>query len=408
MIGLPWAGPEPVWGQEASPAGVPAEEDALTVYLVTAAPGDAIWERFGHNGLWIQDRASGQDIFWEWGLFSFSQQGFIPRLAKGTMLYGMGGRYLEDMLALYRAQDRPVWAQELALTSEQERALNRAVRINALPENAQYVYDYYTDNCSTRARDALDAVLGGQVRAAFDTVATGTTWRWHTRRLLRPDPLAEAGIQIVLGNPGDAEISAWEEMFLPMRMRDHLSGATVRGPGGEERPLVVREIQLLESSRSPEPAAPANRLPAALLLGLLSAATVAVLGGWGAGGSRPGTRIFGGALAAWSLLTGILGTVLLVAWAFTDHDFWGWNENLLQLSPLSLAIAILAFPLLAGRPPGRRLRTLLGWVAALSAAAVALKVLPGVDQGNWEVVVVALPVHVAFTWSAARFPGPAS
>ncbi|HSG49542.1 MAG TPA: DUF4105 domain-containing protein, partial [Longimicrobiales bacterium] len=280
-------------------------------------------------------------------------------------------------------------------------------RTNALPENAQYVYDYYTDNCSTRARDALDSVLGGQLRVAFDTVATGTTWRWHTRRLLRPDPLAEAGIQVVLGNPGDAAISAWEEMFLPMRMRDHLSRATVRGPGGEERPLVVREVQLLESARPPAPSEPANRLPAALLLGLVAAAAVGALGRWGAAGSRPGTRAFGGALVAWSLVTGLLGAILVLAWAFTDHDFWGWNENLLQLSPLSLGIAVLALPLLLGRAPGRRLRTLLGWVAALSAAALVVKLFPGADQRNWEVVAVALPVHLALAWWVARFPEPA-
>ncbi|HSG47632.1 MAG TPA: hypothetical protein VLA43_07475, partial [Longimicrobiales bacterium] len=107
--GLVQGGPAPLQGQELSAAATPAPEDALTVYLVTAAPGDAIWERFGHNGIWIQDRVSGQDIFWEWGLFSFQQEGFIPRLAKGTMLYRMGGRYLDDMLAVYRAQDRPVW-----------------------------------------------------------------------------------------------------------------------------------------------------------------------------------------------------------------------------------------------------------------------------------------------------------
>lgn len=406
LAALVWAGPEPVRGQDGGDA--PATDDPLTVYLVTAAPGDAIWERFGHNGLWIQDRATGQDIFWEWGLFSFRQEGFIPRLAKGTMLYSMGGRYLDDMLALYRAQDRPVWAQELALTPEQEQALNRLVRINALPENAQYVYDYYTDNCSTRARDALDTVLDGQLRAAFEAVPTGTTWRWHTRRLLRPDPLAEAGLQVVLGNPGDAEISAWEEMFLPMRMRAHLSGATLRGPGGEERPLVVREIQLLDSSRPPAPTAPASRLPGAVLLGLVAAGTLAGLGAWGARGSRVGATVFGAALAAWSLLAGLLGTVLLLAWAFTDHDFWRWNENLLQLNPLSLAALVLAIPVLLGRAPGRRLRGLLVWVAALALAAVALKVVPGVDQGNWEVVVVALPVHLALAWAVARFPEPAS
>jgi len=386
-------------------AGQAAGDDPLTVYLVTAAPGDAIWERFGHNGIWIHDERSGDDIFWEWGLFSFTQEGFIPRLARGTMLYSMGGRYLEDMLAIYGSQDRPVWAQELALTPEQERTLDRFIRNNARPENRDYVYDYYTDNCSTRARDALDVALGGQLRAAFEGVSTGTTWRWHSRRLLRPDPLAEAGLQVVLGNPGDEAITAWQEMFLPMSLRAHLAEARIQGPDGVEIPLVVRETQLLSSTRPPPPEAPGRRLIPALLLGLLLAGVIVTLPLVGAGGGGGGQRLFGAAAAGWSLLAGILGWVLLVAWIFTDHDFWRWNENLLQLNPASLVAGVLALPLLAGRRPSPKLVPFLRGVALLSAGALLLKLLPWFGQGNWEVVAVALPVNAALALAASRLEG---
>lgn len=332
----------------------------------------------------------------------------MTRLARGTMLYSMGGRYLDDMLAVYRAQDRSVWAQELALTPEQERALQAFVWNNARPENADYIYDYYTDNCSTRARDALDAALGGQLRQAFGEVPSGTTWRWHTRRLLRPVPWAEAGIQLVLGNPGDAAITQWEEMFLPMLLRSHLADATVV-VDGETVPLVVREVQLLQArGRALPPEAPANRMGWALLAGLLLAGGFAGLGGWAArtrreGGTAP-TRVLGLAVLGWSLLLGGLGWILLVAWAFTDHDFWGWNENLFLASPFLLAGVWLAIPLLRGRAPGPRLRALLVLVAGVAVAGVALKLLPGVDQGNWEVVAALLPAHLVLAREARRAP----
>ena len=131
-----------------APSAPEGASDPLSVYLVTAEPGEAVWERFGHNGIWIHDARTGQDIFWEWGLFSFSQTGFIPRLVRGTMLYSMGGRELSRALEVYRRQGRNVWAQELALTPEQAAALDRFVRNNARPENRQYVYNYYLDNLS--------------------------------------------------------------------------------------------------------------------------------------------------------------------------------------------------------------------------------------------------------------------
>ena len=55
-------------------------------------------------------------------------------------------------------------AQELNLTAAQVDSLRRFLAWNIQPENAEYAYDYYRDNCSTRIRDALDRVLGGAIR----------------------------------------------------------------------------------------------------------------------------------------------------------------------------------------------------------------------------------------------------
>jgi hypothetical protein len=33
--------------------------DSLRAFLVTFGPGPAVWERFGHNALWIHDPATG-------------------------------------------------------------------------------------------------------------------------------------------------------------------------------------------------------------------------------------------------------------------------------------------------------------------------------------------------------------
>ena len=375
-------------------------DDPLTVYLVTAAPGEAVWERFGHNGIWIHDARTGEDVFWEWGLFSFSQTGFIPRLLRGTMLYSMGGRYLSSMMEIYRAQERDVWAQELALTPVQEAELNRFVRVNALPENRDYIYDYYRDNCSTRVRDALDVVLGGRIRSSFEGVPTGRSWRWHTRRLLRPDPMAELGIQILMGSPTDDSIDAWQEMFLPMQLRAHLSSLTVPDGSGGERPLVVRETVLLDGTLGPPPSEPANRFPLMVIVGILLALWTAFLAR-SAAGSPAWRRVLGGWLVAWEGLLGLVGLVMILGWLFTDHVFWYWNQNILQTNPILLAVPAMALPLLRGREPGPRLRSLLRWVRAIALGAVVLKLLPGFTQDNWGIIALVLPTHLML---ARAFP----
>src|SRR4029453_13964476 len=79
--------------------------------------------------------------------------------------------------------------------------LREFLRWNAEPEHRFYHYDYYRDNCSTRVRDALDRVLGGVLHAQTDTVATGTTYRFHTQRLTANDALINTGLLVALG-PG--------------------------------------------------------------------------------------------------------------------------------------------------------------------------------------------------------------
>src|SRR5919204_64489 len=55
----------------------------LTVYLLTFGWGDAVWERFGHNAIWIKDRAHNTDITYNWGMFDFNQPHFIWRFVTG-------------------------------------------------------------------------------------------------------------------------------------------------------------------------------------------------------------------------------------------------------------------------------------------------------------------------------------
>jgi hypothetical protein len=374
--------------------------DPLTVFLVTAAPGDAIWERFGHNGLWIHDARTGEDLFWEWGLFSFDQPGFLLRLARGTMLYSMGGRPFGPVVDAYRAANRPMWVQELALEPAQEQELNAFVRTNAQPENRQYTYHYYLDNCSTRVRDAIDRVLDGRIQSAFEMVPTGATWRWHTRRLLRHDTAAEAGLQFVLGNPGDERISAYQEMFLPMRLREHVRSTTVVTPNGTERPLVVRETQLLDTTRPPYPKEPSQRLFwASLGIGLLLAGGVVGLGRGAKSGRDGMLRLLGLASVVWWTVIGVAGLLLGLAWAFTDHDFWRWNENLFLANPLLLAAALYSLPLLLGRAPGPRLEGVVESIVGFSLVGVAAGVMPGLDQQNLEMIVLLLPTHLALAWT---------
>lgn len=372
----------------------------IRIYLLTMGPGDAVWEKFGHNALWVRDPARGIDLAYNWGLFDFNEADFIPRFLKGSMRYWMEGIPAEPMIAFYARSDRSVWAQELELTPAQKLELERFVEWNALDENRFYHYDYFLDNCSTRVRDALDRVLGGRIRAATDTIATGTSYRWHTRRLTQEELPIYTGMDLVLGQPGDREISAWAEMFLPMRLRDRIGSVTVPGADGVARPLVRNEVQLYSARRAPEASAPANLVLAYLALGAALAAAItalAVVSDRDGRGPRVALAVIG---TLWSLLGGLLGTVMVLTWTATDHVFMYRNENLLQFTPLSLLLVFLLPRLFLSDRSPRLTWLVAAAVAALSTLGFALQLLPSFYQVNGEIIALALPVHLALAWAA--------
>ena len=395
------------------PPSVPGSE--LTVYLMTMGHGDEIWERFGHNAIRIVDAVRGTDSVYNWGTFDFHQPNFLQRFLTGNTLYWMQGDGIAEELEKYRYLNRSVWAQELNLTPEERVAVRDYIAWNALPDNRYYRYDYYLDNCSTRVRDVIDRVIGGRLREVSASRLTNTTYRFHTQRLLQLDRAVAVGTNIGLGAVADRPISAWEEMFLPARLQEHVRGVQLENPDGSTRPLVKGEQQLFAAQRPPEPTQPPDHTLIYLATGLAIGGFVVMLTRAANGGRRAARIALAALTTTWAALAGLLGGILIVGWAATRHVFMAWNENLLQFEPLSLGLAVV-LPLAISH--GRAVHTAqrLSLVVALIALlGFVMQLFPGVDQVNGAVIALALPVHLALAWSmraiqpvAATSPMPAA
>jgi hypothetical protein len=381
-------------GEAQAPDSLVHPGEALEVLLVTLGQGDAVWERFGHNALWIRNRETGQGAAFNWGIFSFFQEGFIYRLAQGTMLYMMAPMDGYAMVDEARRLGRRIWIQELALTPDQKMDLLAFAQWNAAPENAYYRYDYYRDNCSTRVRDALDRVLDGRLAETSQDVTTPYTFRWHTRRLLRDRPAPYLGIQFVLGPGADRPISVWEEMFLPVSLMEWVRSVEVPDGEGGSRPLVLREQSFLESQRPPAPSETPQAIHWFLLAALLWGGPLTALARRGEGGSwlrRLPVAVLGG---GWVLVAAISGTLLLAAWAFTDHFFWYRNMNLLQVSPLFLPLPVAFLIYLVRGSFPRWGRDMIASLAVISLVGWLMELVPVLAQKNGEILAFTIPMNL--------------
>jgi hypothetical protein len=390
-------------GGSSAPAAAQEPGSELRVWLVTIGPGTAIWERFGHNALRVVDTRTGYDASYNWGIFDFNQTDFVPRFLRGEMLYMMAPFASEPMIDMYRAAGREVIVQELDLAPAQRLVLRDFAEQNALPGNREYFYDYFLDNCSTRVRDLLDLALGGALYGQFGHEDTGTSYRYHTRRLTRPDPLLFTGMDVLLGSPGDQPITRWAEMFIPMTLRDAVREVVVDHGDGVARPLVISEEVVAEAQVASEPADAPTWWPYYLLLGLLLGAGLAWLGKTAASGAKGPRIAFGAAAAVWGALAGAAGLILVLV-LFTDHRFMVWNENLFLLNPISLGLALMV-PMALARPSWCvwASRVAVG-VVLLGVVGVVVGLAPFAVQQNAMQTALFLPIHVGL-WLGLRSSG---
>lgn len=368
-----------------------AQAPAPRIGVVTMGPGEVFWERFGHDAIVVDDPARPQPISYNFGYFDLGEDGFVGRFVRGEMEYMLVALPLHEDLRYYREVGRGAILQWLDLSPAQAHALAARLAENARPEHARYRYDYYTDNCTTRVRDALDLALDGQLHRQWSGRSAGNTWRSESVRLASPAPWMWVGFDLGLGPRADAPLSRWQEAFLPRRLADNLRATRL----ADGRPLVTEEVVLLPQRQAAEPAERARLLWPWLLAGLALAGLVLL-------SARRAPRGLAAAAGAFWLLAGTLGAVMLFLWLGTAHTAAWANRNLLLLSPLSLALLPGAARLLRGRDPGGAFRIVLLAVAASAAAACLPLWLQAAPQRNDHWLALLLPLHLALAWAWTR------
>lgn len=377
-----------------------SQPEDLTVTLVTFGPGDEIISWWGHTALVVEDSRLKQGRLYNYGMFGFDE-GFLARFLQGRLEFWVSD---QDPVGLtyryYQRENRDVRLQQLALSPAQASQLARALGENVLPENRTYLYHHYRDNCSTRPRDLIDRAVGGQLLAATSGPAR-MTLRAHTLRYSRVNAPLAVVLDFLQNDELDQPIAQQAEAYLPDELERQVQALLLAAPDGTQVPLVKRQRELFKASRAPPPERAPNWAGTLLALGLGFAFAGLGLGHLGRDGARWPRVLLGLLTALYGLVPGILGTGLFIMGVLTDHSVTHRNENLFLANPLTLALLPLGVMQAMG---SKRAPRLVGatWaaLAALSLLGVVLKLLPGFDQANWNLIALFFPINVGFAVAA--------
>lgn len=368
-------------------AGAPAlaqDAPAPRVSLVTFAPGQIYWQRFGHNALLVRDGVNLPQLY-NYGIFDFTQKNFFLNFARGRMLYQVEAMPFAQTLQFYAQEGRWAYEQELNLDPAQAARLAAFLEWNVRPENAEYPYDYFLSNCSTRVRDAIDQALGGDLRRQLESRRADHGFRFEATRLISPDLPLALGMDLIMGPGGDGPISVWQQSFVPMVLRDALREVRVNGG-----PLVSQERWLVQAAAPAEPESPPDMTGSFSIAGVALAAALLLLP----------DSIAAIVAAACAVLLGLAGVVMLMAWGLTEHWAMYANRNLGLFNPLAL---LLVGALCRTRKPVSTAMRALALVTAAAAVLTAgLALLPAAAQQQAQWVALCLPLQMALCWRLLR------
>jgi len=332
--------PHTIFAQSAdSPSGSP--DDTLTIKLALIGPGDELYFWWGHLGLIVEDTSTEDVKFYDWGSFSFSNENFFVNFAFGRLLYGTTVTPAKWVISEYIRSNRDIVLYTLNLSPEQKKAIALFAANNVLPDNRDYHYHHFLDNCSTRIRDILDMALDGQFKAAFGEAEGRFTLRAHVRRHTWFSPFFDWILNFWMGQGIDRPIPVWIEMFLPSELVSQAAEFSYINTEGKEVPLVSSIETINRSSGRPEVlAAPRLQWPRQLIASSVFSGVLVFLCVFYVcrkGNYRGGRLFFGLVQSVVGLFFGIAGTALFFFSFFTDHSYTYDNMNLFYVNPMFLA-----------------------------------------------------------------------
>ena len=193
---------------------------ALQISILTCAPGEDVYTAWGHTAIRIIDSAKQTDVVYNFGTFDFNTPNFLVEFVKGNLNYFLSADNFQNFILEYQYYGRSIKEQVLILSDADKIKWHNALQKNLEGNNRYYLYNFITDNCTTRVKD-------GFYQFATTQVPPSNIKSFRTHVVEAPYqqgiPWIGLGIDLLLGAVSDQAPTAMQAGFLPDLFFDQLA-----------------------------------------------------------------------------------------------------------------------------------------------------------------------------------------
>ena len=256
------------------------------------------------------------------GVYDFNSPNFYSNFVKGRPEYKLGVQNYYNLTQNYVRQKRYIVEHQLNLDQNSIKII-----IDLLVEKLNdpyYIYDYFRDNCTTRAADIIIDKTNNKFKDEKLESEDILSFRELIHGKINENSWAALGIDLCLGAIIDKKIKTRETFFLPENLMNYLD----LYEGDIIKKNIIYRPESTISYR--------ENIPSPLLINLiLSLIIVAV-------------TIFNFKRNKWNksldtlifLISGSIGVLIIYLWFFSNHFAGAQNFNFLWAFPFNFALIL--------------------------------------------------------------------
>lgn len=298
--------------------------DEAFISLLTCGHGKPLYAAFGHTAIRVNDPVNRIDRVYNFGTFDFETSGFYFKFLLGKLDYTLSAGSYKSFYQVYVSENRSIYEQKLLLDNETLSLIYASLEKHYLPENRNYRYNFFEDNCTTRVLDIINEHAGNAHTGAFFGQPCTITFRQGLRHYISHRPWLMLGINLMLGPFADKTINNYQSLYLP----DNLMQGIIETSWAGEPEVIFQGITL--------PAAQNSVFSPMIIFWLLMFLFVAEII-WLKTNKETSHKLD----YLLFTLAGITGLLFLLLWMFSDHVSLQSNLNMIWANPLNMIIIML-------------------------------------------------------------------